>query len=57
MASSFAKDALKICVAQICQNIGWHAVQTCPMDILVDVLQRYIFEIAKSVHQYSCQCT
>lgn len=55
MASSFAKDALKICVAQICQNIGWHAVQTCPMDILVDVLQRYIFEIAKSVHQYSCQ--
>jgi len=57
MASSFAKDALKICVAQICQNIGWHAVQASPMDILVDVLQRYVLEIAKSVHQYSIQCT
>lgn len=57
MASSFAKDALKICVAQICQNIGWHAVQASPMDILVDVLQRYVFEISKSVHQYSIQCT
>ncbi|KAG8189598.1 hypothetical protein JTE90_018955 [Oedothorax gibbosus] len=53
--SDIAKKALKVVVGQICQNIGWHAVQSSPMDILVDVLQRYIFEIAKSVHQYSTQ--
>ncbi|GFU29408.1 transcription initiation factor TFIID subunit 3 [Nephila pilipes] len=50
-----AKHALKVVVAQICQNIGWHAVQSSPMDILVDVLQRYVVEISKSVHQYSTQ--
>ncbi|GBM95501.1 Transcription initiation factor TFIID subunit 3 [Araneus ventricosus] len=50
-----AKQALKVVVAQICQNIGWHAVQSSPMDILVDVLQRYVLEIAKSVHGYSTQ--
>ncbi|KFM60789.1 hypothetical protein X975_13639, partial [Stegodyphus mimosarum] len=53
--ASYVKEALKICVAQICQNIGWHAVQASPMDILVDVLQRYLLEISKSVHQYSVQ--
>lgn len=56
MSEAFAQSILKVAMAQICQNLGWHAVQTSPMSILVDILRRYICTLAKITHQYSEHC-
>ncbi|GAB6022995.1 hypothetical protein CHUAL_007086 [Chamberlinius hualienensis] len=53
MSDDFARNVLKVAMAQICQNLGWHAVQTTPMNILVDILQRYLCTVAKITHQYA----
>lgn len=53
MSDDFARNILKVAMAQICQNLGWHAVQTSPMNILVDILQRYMSTLAKITHQYA----
>lgn len=42
-------------VAQICQNIGWHAVQSSPLEVMVDIAHRYLMDISQTTHQYSNQ--
>ena len=56
MAETFSGNVLKMVVAQICQTIGWHAIQTTPLDLMMDISQRYIAEIGKLMHEYSEQC-
>jgi transcription initiation factor TFIID subunit 3 len=56
MAETFSRNALKMVVAQICQTIGWHAIQSTPLDIMIDLLQRYITEVGKLTHRYTEQC-
>lgn len=55
MSSQFAQSILRVAVAQICQNIGWHSVQSSPIDLLVDILQRYLLELSKTAHKYCNQ--
>ncbi|XP_067129011.1 transcription initiation factor TFIID subunit 3 isoform X2 [Centruroides vittatus] len=55
MSSQFAQGILRVAVAQICQNIGWHSVQSSPIDLLVDILQRYLLELSKTAHKYCNQ--
>ena len=52
----FAQEVLKVVVGHCCNNIGWHSVQASSLDLLNEVLQKYITEIGKSVHRYSEQC-
>lgn len=54
MCDGFNHGALQIAVAQICQSMGWDALQKSTHDLLTDVLQKYLEEIAKSAHGY-CQ--
>ena len=56
MSVEFTRNLLRIAVAQVCQNLGWNAVQMTPMELLTDVLERYILEIGKQTHTYSEQC-
>lgn len=58
MASSqdYSRSVLRVSVAQICQNLGWNATQTSPLELLTDVLERYLEEIGKVCHRYSEQC-
>lgn len=53
MAAQFSRNILKISVAQICQNVGWHAVHQSTLEILADILHRYMLEVAKSAQAYS----
>lgn len=53
MCDGFNHGALQIAVAQICQSMGWDALQKSSHDLLTDVLQKYLEEIAKSAHGYS----
>ncbi|KAJ8301671.1 hypothetical protein KUTeg_020658 [Tegillarca granosa] len=55
MAEQYCRSLLRVSLAQICQSLGWHATQSTPLDLLTDVLERYIFEIAKCTHRYSEQ--
>ncbi|XP_071960075.1 uncharacterized protein [Antedon mediterranea] len=55
MAEVFSRGLLKIAVAQICQGLGWHAVQTTPCEVLTDVVERYIRQLAEYTHRYSEQ--
>ncbi|KAJ7370236.1 transcription initiation factor TFIID subunit 3 [Desmophyllum pertusum] len=54
MCDGFNHGALQIAVAQICQAMGWDGLQKSTHDLLTDVLQKYLEEIAKSAHGY-CQ--
>jgi histone H3/H4 len=56
MASVYSIEVLKIVVAQICQTIGWHAIQSTPLNIMVDILHKYIIELGKNAHSYAEHC-
>ncbi|XP_006813742.1 uncharacterized protein LOC100372715 [Saccoglossus kowalevskii] len=55
MAEGFTRSLLKVVVAQICQSLGWQAVQTTPCDLLTDILERYIGKLAETTHSYAEQ--
>ncbi|XP_054279774.1 transcription initiation factor TFIID subunit 3-like isoform X2 [Macrosteles quadrilineatus] len=55
MANTYSRDILKVVVAQICQTIGWHTICTTPLDVLTDVLRRFIHELGTSAHRYGEQ--
>ncbi|XP_028306685.1 transcription initiation factor TFIID subunit 3 isoform X2 [Gouania willdenowi] len=53
MCESYARSLLRVSVAQICQALGWDAVQLTACDLLSDVLHRYIQQLARACHRYS----
>ncbi|PIK47420.1 putative transcription initiation factor TFIID subunit 3 isoform X2 [Apostichopus japonicus] len=55
MADQFSRSLLKVAIAQICQGLGWHAMQSTPCDILVDIMQRYIEKTGRISSQYAAQ--
>lgn len=55
MSEKFTKQTLRVVVSQICQTIGWHSIQTSSLETLIDVLHRYLEEIARTSHLYADQ--
>ncbi|KAL4659320.1 transcription initiation factor TFIID subunit 3-like [Arapaima gigas] len=53
MCESYARSLLRVSVAQICQALGWDAVQLSACELLSDVLQRYLQQLARCCHRYS----
>ncbi|KAG5273404.1 hypothetical protein AALO_G00150970 [Alosa alosa] len=53
MCDSYVRSLLRVSVAQICQALGWDAVQLTACDLLSDVLDRYIQQLARGCHRYS----
>ncbi|KAL2102611.1 hypothetical protein ACEWY4_001779 [Coilia grayii] len=53
MSENYARSVLRVSVAQICQVLGWDAVQLSACDLLSDVLDRYIQQLARSCHRYA----
>ncbi|XP_071557835.1 uncharacterized protein Taf3 isoform X4 [Temnothorax nylanderi] len=53
MSAEYSRNVLKIVVAQICQTIGWHSINSTPLEFLVDLLQEYLLRISKLTHQYT----
>ncbi|KAG1684640.1 Transcription initiation factor TFIID subunit 3 [Nymphon striatum] len=52
MADRFCYDVLKVIVGQVCQNIGWHAIQSTPLEVMIDILHRYLLELPRTTHRY-----
>ena len=51
--TSYSRTLLKISVAQILQTIGFQSAQSTALDILVEILERYIMLISKTTHDFA----
>lgn len=56
MSEDLNNGALRLAVAQICQSMGWDALNKSTHDLLTEVLQKYMLEIAKCAQDYSQLC-
>lgn len=54
--SEYTRQVLKVVVAKMCQTIGWHSINSTPLDIMVDILRRYFIELTRLTHSYATQC-
>lgn len=54
--SDYTQQILKVTVAQLCQTIGWNSIQSTPLELMSDILNKYIKEIATQTHRYSELC-
>jgi transcription initiation factor TFIID subunit 3 len=53
MAVQYSRSLLRIAIAQICQHLGWTAIQSTPLELLTNVLERYVLELGRQSHRYS----
>ncbi|XP_046485681.1 transcription initiation factor TFIID subunit 3 isoform X1 [Neodiprion pinetum] len=53
MAAEYSRNVLRVVVAQICQTIGWHSINSTPLEFLVDLMQEYLTRTSKLTHQYA----
>lgn len=56
MSTEYSRGVLRMVVAQICQTIGWHSINSTPLEFMVDLMQEYILRISKLTHQYAEIC-
>ncbi|KAK9498256.1 hypothetical protein O3M35_004112 [Rhynocoris fuscipes] len=50
---NYTRHSLKVSVAQICQVIGWTAINSTPLEILTDLLQEYMMSLARITNNYA----
>lgn len=53
MSSQYSRDHCKIAVSKILQTIGWHTVNSTPLEVLTDILSKYIQQISKTAVDYA----
>ncbi|XP_037091325.1 transcription initiation factor TFIID subunit 3-like [Pollicipes pollicipes] len=53
--NKYNRAALRVTVAQICQTLGWQSASSVALDVLVDVMQNYLLELAKMTGRYANQ--
>ncbi|XP_076860604.1 transcription initiation factor TFIID subunit 3-like [Brachyhypopomus gauderio] len=53
MCESYGRSLLRVAAAQVCQALGWDAVQPAACDLLSDVLERYLQQLARGCHRYA----
>ncbi|XP_018560819.1 transcription initiation factor TFIID subunit 3 [Anoplophora glabripennis] len=55
MSAQYARDNCKIAVAKILQTIGWHSINSTPLEVLTDILARYVHQISKTTNNYASE--
>lgn len=48
MVFTYSEEALKIAIAQLAQNVGWHGIGSNSFEILIDLCARFMKEIGKT---------
>lgn len=58
LASSerYQRAALRMAVAQVCQTLGWQSASSSALDVLVDVAQNHLMQMARLTARYANQC-
>ena len=54
--NGFQAEILRLVVGHCSHNIGWNGIHASSLDLLTEVLQKYLTEIGQSMHRYSEQC-
>ncbi len=54
--NEFQNEVLRQVVGHCSHNIGWNGIHASSLDLLTEVLQKYLTEIGHSLHRYSEQC-
>lgn len=49
---SYLLQMLKVVIAQVCQKVGWQAIKEFPLELLSDVLDRFLKEFTKELSKY-----
>lgn len=49
----WTRQLLSVIVSQLCKTIGWHSISTNCLQILVDVLHRYLKQLGTNIHDYT----
>lgn len=50
MAEKYTTELLGVVIAQIAQTIGYSRTQSAPLELLEDILLRFIQELARDLH-------
>lgn len=53
MSAEFSRDHCKIAVVKILQTIGWHSINTTPLEVLTDIMSSYMAELARETNNYA----
>lgn len=53
MSSQYSRDHCKIAVSKILQTIGWHTANSTPLEVLTDILSKYMQQISKTAVDYA----
>ncbi|KAJ8921561.1 hypothetical protein NQ315_010466 [Exocentrus adspersus] len=53
MSAQYSRDHCKIAVAKILQTIGWHSINSTPLEVLTDILASYIHRISTIARDYA----
>lgn len=56
MSAEYSRDMLKVSVAKMLQTLGWHSVNTTPVEIMTDMLRSYLCNLGKLTNEYANQC-
>lgn len=49
---NYCNQMLKVVVAQVCQKVGWQAIKEFPLELLSDVLDRFLSEFTRELSKY-----
>lgn len=52
----YIQQLSKVIVAQITQTIGWNSIQTTPLELLTDILHKYLEELTRQTQRYTELC-
>lgn len=52
----YIQQLSKVIVAQISQTIGWNSMQTIPLELMGDILHKYMQELTRQIHRYAELC-
>lgn len=55
MAENFRHSVLRIVIAQLSQAVGFDSIQSSSLEILTNVLERYLLHVGRTIHDYSEQ--
>ncbi|KAJ8984227.1 hypothetical protein NQ317_007459 [Molorchus minor] len=53
MSTQYTRDQCKIALCKILQTIGWHSINSTPIEVLTDILGRYLQQITQLTNDYA----
>lgn len=56
MSSDYAKQLAKSAVGKILLTLGWHSIQTTPLEVLTEIFTSYILQMGHMSSEYANQC-